>query len=92
MAQIYSDAERVLIHLGSDDDVHGPAFSSLLTELDTMIQSTLDKIGSTWNYFPFLEKGEQERLMLDGRWKSFDALLSQPWFTRGWVVQEAGLA
>jgi hypothetical protein len=92
MAQIYTKATRVLIHLGSDDEEHGTAACSVLTELDARIQKTLDQIDHTWDSFPYPDREERQQLVADGRWTAVGVLLSQQWFSRGWVVQEAGLA
>jgi hypothetical protein len=90
MGEIYRSAERVLIYIGSDDDGHGPAVCSLLDEIDDMVQSTCKEIDMTWDSFPYPE--EDDALLNDARWDSLYQLLSQSWFDRGWVVQEAALA
>jgi hypothetical protein len=89
MGKLYQTAERTLIYMGSDDDSQGPDVCSLLDEVDAMIQETCRSIDMSWDSFPYPE--EDEQLLIDTRWHSFYVLLSQSWFDRGWVVQEAAL-
>jgi hypothetical protein len=90
MGKVYRSAKVVLLYIGSDNDGHGPAICSLLDEVDEMIQSTCRKIDMTWDSFPYPDKDDV--LLDDPRWDSLYQLLSQDWFRRGWVVQEAALA
>lgn len=90
MGKIYRCAKRVLIYLGPDEDNDGPAVASLLDEVDQMIQETCQSIDMSWDSFPYLE--DDDDLLSDARWDSFRVLLSQSWFDRGWVVQEAASA
>ncbi|KIW07780.1 uncharacterized protein PV09_01706 [Verruconis gallopava] len=92
MGQIYSKADRVLICLEAKANEHAPAAVSLLAELDEMILDKLKYASSSNGSFPFLTAEEREKLARDGRWKSLLALTEEPWFERGWVVQEAGLS
>jgi hypothetical protein len=90
MGKIYREAERVWLYIGSDDDHHGPGVSSLLEEVDQMIQTiwaTLDP--ASWNNFPYPD--DNDPVLLDSRWQSLQKLLAESWFDRGWVVQEAAL-
>jgi hypothetical protein len=90
MGKIYRSAVGVFVHIGSDDNGHGPAVCSLLDEVDNMVQSTCKEIDMTWDSFPY--PGDDDALLNDTRWNSLYQLLSQSWFDRGWVVQEAALA
>jgi hypothetical protein len=90
MGRIYRSAVGLSIYIGSDDHGHGSAVCSLLDEVDDMIQSTCREIDTTWDSFPYPR--EEETLLKDVRWNSLYQLLSQSWFDRGWVVQEAALA
>jgi hypothetical protein len=87
MGKIYRSANRVLIHIGSDDGGQGPALCSLLDEVNTMIQTTCKAIDMSWNSFPYTDKADP--LLVDPRWNALYMLLKQDWFDRGWVVQEA---
>ena len=89
MGRIYAKAKRVLIYLGDDHDGHAHAAASLLSELNEMVLK--NAVGSC-NQFPYLDSDERERLLADERWRPLLAMTEQPWFGRGWVVQEAGLA
>lgn len=90
MGKIYRSAQRVLIHMGSDDGGQGPAVCSLLDEVDKMVEETCKKIDMTWDSFPYSD--EDDPLLVDPRWNSLHKLLSHNWFDRGWVVQEAASA
>ncbi|KAK3366187.1 heterokaryon incompatibility protein-domain-containing protein [Lasiosphaeria ovina] len=92
MAQIYTKAETVLAHVGDDDGGHAPAASSLITEIGTMIQNTLATLDYSHNCFPFPGKEQHKSILADKRLDSLKALTTTPWFGRGWVVQEVGLA
>lgn len=90
MGKIYQSAQRVLIHPGSDDANQGPSVCSLLEEVDKMIQATCKTIDTSWDSFP--SPDPDDPLLFDIRWNALHTLISQSWFDRGWVVQEAALA
>ncbi|KAJ4993393.1 heterokaryon incompatibility protein [Stagonosporopsis vannaccii] len=93
MGQIYRNARRVLIYMGSDPDKHGPKLASLLNDTYHMIQCEIANMKiSKWNSFPDLHEEKEMSFAHDERWRSYVALFEQPWFERGWVVREAGLA
>ncbi|KAF4821648.1 Heterokaryon incompatibility protein 6, OR allele [Colletotrichum tropicale] len=94
MGQIYARASRVLIHLADGDDGHAGKAGSLIRERDAYVRQNLGLLAgirSIWYGFPQLSTEERRNIINDERWKSFNRLLSQPWFNRGWVVQEAAL-
>jgi hypothetical protein len=86
MGKIYGKAKRVLIYLGKDDNSHREAVESLLLEIDDMVLEGIRATGESWNSFPTLNSD------VDARWNSLIFMTHQPWFTRGWVIQEASLA
>lgn len=90
MGQIYRRAKRVLIVVGEDDRGHGEAVCSLIDDVCEMIDGILAVIPMGWNKFPYPR--EDDPLLSDERWDSLRELLKESWFTRGWVVREAGLA
>jgi hypothetical protein len=90
MGHIYTQADTVLICLPSVDDNHSQSAASLVADVDRMFEATLEKIGNNWDSFPQPE--QDDPLLSDPRWESLGYLTRLPWFTRGWVVQEAGLA
>jgi hypothetical protein len=90
MGQIYRHASRVLIYMGGDHHGHGPAVCSLLEDICIIIDRILPLIPPGWNTFPYPR--QDEILLNDPRWDSLLVLLGETWFTRGWVVREAGFA
>ncbi|KAF5497113.1 Heterokaryon incompatibility protein 6, OR allele [Colletotrichum siamense] len=94
MSQIYARASRVLVHLAGGDDGRASKAGSLIRERDAYVRqnlSLLAGIRSLWYDFPQLSTEERDNITHDERWESFNQMLSQPWFNRGWVVQEAAL-
>ncbi|KAH6889168.1 heterokaryon incompatibility protein-domain-containing protein [Thelonectria olida] len=91
MERIYRKASCTLICLGTSDRVHAPAVADLVTGVDRMIQNVFGRADFEWcqNSFPFPDDGEP--LVSHSGWDSFSIMLQQPWFKRGWVVQEAAL-
>ncbi|KAH8896037.1 HET-domain-containing protein [Thozetella sp. PMI_491] len=92
MARIYRQSTRVLIHVGSNQSVLAPSARALLERIDLYVDYTMGQTGDDWDGFPHLSERALENLALDTRWHSVAAMISQPWFSRGWVVQEASLA
>ena len=92
MGQIYGKANRVAICPGANDNGNAQAAASLVAELDEMILKGFKDAGPSYGSFPFPGAEEQEGRAGDERWKSLLALTEEPWFERGWVVQEAGLS
>ncbi|KAM3064776.1 hypothetical protein ACMFMG_008361 [Clarireedia jacksonii] len=92
MGKIYSKASQVLMYIGSDNDGHGEAVASLVSELDVMILREIERAGHSWNAFPSLSAEERGRFLADRRWNSLLIMTQQPWFGRGWIIQEAALS
>lgn len=106
MGQIYRNAERVLICMSLSGEEHGPNVAALLEDVCGEIDSTLHLINervddmkrdgewgpqwSPWDWFPYADADAP--VMSDPRWASVSVLVEQDWFSRGWVVREAGLA
>ncbi|KAF4486978.1 Heterokaryon incompatibility protein 6, OR allele [Colletotrichum fructicola Nara gc5] len=94
MGQIHARASRVLIHLGGGDNGHARKAGSLIRERDAYVRqnlSLLAGIRSLWYGFPRLSTEERDNITNDERWEPLNQMLSQPWFNRGWVIQEAAL-
>ncbi|KAF3038107.1 hypothetical protein E8E12_004322 [Didymella heteroderae] len=90
MAQIYRCASRVLICLDADDGGHAPRASTILSRTSERIQRIASTIDSpAWDIFPRTNLGDD---LHDAQWTSLVVLLSQDWFSRGWVIREAALA
>lgn len=92
MSEVYSQATRVLICFGPDRTPLGCAqqAQSLLSYINEMFERILKNISGDWDSFPYAN--DSDPLLNDSRWPSWDFLVAQPWFERGWVVQEAGFA
>lgn len=91
MGRIYAEAQRVLLYMGPDPLKHAPELGSLLKDMRTSFDRELAKHERlTWNLIPF--PSWNDPILLDGRWHSLEIFLHLPWFRRGWVVREAGLA
>lgn len=92
MGHLYSRAQRVLIHIAGNDEGHAACAASLVADVDTMVHITLKDIGPGFDHFPRTDSKIKRVAMEDSRWFSLGVLNDQPWFSRGWVIQEAGLA
>jgi hypothetical protein len=108
MGHIYRSAERVLICMSPSGEEHGSNLVALLKYACDIIDAALLSINERvnevkrngewlpqwspypWDWFPFA--AADAPVMSDPRWASVNALLEQAWFSRGWVVREAGLA
>jgi len=91
MGALYARADRVLVCLGSDPDYEeeAEAVSGLVSDVSAMVLRTLENIEITWDTFPFPDPDDP--LLTDERWHAMRVLFDQPWFERGWVVQEVWL-
>lgn len=56
-----------------------------------MIQATFEDPEFSWDWDSFPWPNKDDPLISNRRWESWVALASQPWFRRGWVVQESTL-
>ncbi|KAG7289929.1 hypothetical protein NEMBOFW57_006306 [Staphylotrichum longicolle] len=86
MGRIYSCAHRVLVHLGPAPDGRAGDVAALVAE----VKGLLARCDGDINNAPILESSDS--LLLDSRWEALKCMLSVPWFTRAWVIQEVGLA
>ncbi|KAN0112520.1 HET domain containing protein [Hyaloscypha variabilis] len=80
MAQIYTQAERVVIHLGESGDDSDSAID-WLRQIDD----------PDFNYEPPRTYRHEERIIRPET-EMLEALFSRPWFNRIWVLQEAILS
>lgn len=90
MGKIYSNASRVLICLGNDEEGHAQRAMSLVEDLSSMITKTLTECEQTNSRFPYFDSDNP--WFQDDRLPAYNCLLCRPWFRRGWVLQEAVLA
>lgn len=91
MGHIYKRSQCTLICLGTLGQDDARLAATLVADIDHLIQGIVEKTDFDWtpNSFPFAD--ENEPLLKHEGWGSFTTLLQQPWFRRGWVVQEAAL-
>lgn len=91
MQRIYSRSDCTVICLGVSDRDHAPIVADLVADVDCMIRDLDKRADFDWGPNSFPIPGGGEPLLSHRGWESFGILLHQPWFTRGWVVQEAAL-
>lgn len=89
MGDIYRKAQQVIIFLGTADDASTRAMD--------LLQLTRGFIQANGDVLPALRIEDFEQRSLGAgippaSWAAVAQLLSRPWFTRGWPVQEAALA
>jgi len=85
MGKIYSHAWRVLIVLGDSPDGDEEDAGALIAENAALLKR-YDGIDD----MPILD--QDDGVYDDPRWKAIATLMTMPWFTRAWVLQEVGLA
>lgn len=92
MDQIYTKSSCTLICLGKVDNDHARIVADIVELANHTIQKVFDRASFDWepNSFPFPDEGSP--LLSHSGWQSLGVLLKQPWFKRGWVVQEAALS
>jgi len=83
MGHIYRAAEQVLIFLGADDAGHGDKVCSLLKDTQEIIKRGVEYASTSGNAFPWPK--DDAPILKDTRWVSFNHMLEQNWFDRGWV-------
>lgn len=92
MADIFRKSTRTLICLGSNDaGQHAEAAAGIITAVNDMIDKVFQDEDFSWEPDSFPIPNGDEPLLSDPRWESVATLTGQPWFRRGWVVQEAAL-
>lgn len=93
MGRIYASSQRTLICLGADTDNrdHARDVHGLVSDVNGMIQEELQRPGFSWQLNSFPWPHPEDPLPFDSRWQSFWLMTNLPWFSRGWVVQEAAL-
>ena len=93
MGRIYASSQCTLICLGINpsDREHAQEASALIFDVNEMIQETFQRPGFSWKLNSFPRPLPDDPLVNDRRWRSIDILCCNPWFKRGWVLQEAAL-
>lgn len=92
MAEIYKTSSCTVICLGQNDaEAHASPAAGLLADVNAMMDGVLRDKSFSWKPNSFPDPDPDEALLSDARWESVAILTGQPWFSRGWVVQEAAL-
>ncbi|TKA83540.1 hypothetical protein B0A55_00485 [Friedmanniomyces simplex] len=88
MDSVYRDAGRVVIWLGEEDETTADVFD--------LLEALYDVVPRSFDSYPILVK--YETLSASGlprhndkRWRALEAMLSNSWFSRTWVLQEASV-
>lgn len=94
MKRIFETSHCTLICLGIDctdeEEIRtATRAAALVDEVDKMIQQVFDDDAFSWEEDSFPKIEANDSLVLDARWNAWEKMLSLPWFSRGWVVQEA---
>lgn len=92
MAEIFRRSTRTLICLGSNDaGEHAEAAAGIINAVNHMMDEVFQDQHFSWEPNSFPSPLADDPLLSDSRWESVATLTGQPWFRRGWVVQEAAL-
>ncbi|ETN37488.1 uncharacterized protein HMPREF1541_07110 [Cyphellophora europaea CBS 101466] len=86
MDLVYRLADHVLIHLGPAEDSVGRDVHELIEEY--VVRST--PYHGDITAMPVLPRDDP--ILDDVRWRSLARVMGLPWFSRAWVIQEAGVA
>lgn len=94
MGQIYARSSRTLIRLGLHQRFrkYYQDVVSLVDCVNNMMDRTFASPDFSWNWESPPFPPENEPLLHDEKWISWERLGRCDWFRRGWVVQEAALA
>lgn len=102
MGQIYKTSRCTLICFGYGEDDENKShswttkvaqdFATLIAEVGEMMDCVFDdsEFSMGWNSFPYPKTNDP--LLAPEKWKSWSHFSTNPWFYRGWVVQEAALS
>jgi len=90
MGKVYENAKAVLVWLGKDSE-------GIAEDCFALIQETNQYLCNEYTIHGALDKvptiTRQSPIPLDkSRWKQVNQMVSMPWFSRLWVIQETGLA
>lgn len=91
MGRIYKTSRCTLICLGFRTDTCSRDLEALVGDVNEMMDRVFAEPGFSHDFDSFPFPKADERLTSDARWSCWEELVQQPWFDRGWVVQEAAL-
>jgi hypothetical protein len=89
MSRIFRRSRTTLAYAGDASDIAVRAVSSLLEEVNKMIELAKTQYDSLWDMPPMTSK---DALFHDPRWASWAALMDSELWGRVWIVQEIGLS
>lgn len=95
MGRIYETSSCTLICLGpghyQEDEEDARDVAALIDDVEGMMDQVFQDPDYSWDWdsFPYAQRADP--LVTDDRWKCWVGFVRQPWFFRGWVVQEAAL-
>lgn len=94
MGRIYARSSRTLICLGLHprSRQYSRDVVALVDGVNNMMDRTFSNPEFSWDWESFPFPREDEPLLHDEKWTSWERLGKCDWFRRGWVVQEAALA
>lgn len=94
MGRIYARSRRTLICLGlhPQSRQHSRDVVALVDGVNKMMDRIFASPDFSWDWESFPFPREDEPLLHDEKWTSWEKLGKCDWFKRGWVVQEAALA
>lgn len=90
MGSIFEQAERVIVWFGRGLDFDAKAAFDLIHSLAPRCRNLVE--GPLLTLEEEVEFQSYAETFPPSHWKAFDSLLRNPWTTRGWVLQEIGLA
>lgn len=94
MGHIYKTSRCTLVCLGYSTESWPRQVTTLIADVEAIIDRVLagedPELNMDHGVFPWLNRDDQ--LLVDERWHAWAELVKQPWFERGWVVQETALS
>lgn len=94
MGEIYARSSRTLICLGIRPHFrqYSRDVADLVDGINAMMDQTFANPEFSWDWESFPFPHENDPLLCDEKWISWEKFGKCAWFRRGWVVQEAALA
>lgn len=96
MGRIYESSLCTLVCLGpglsAEDRQCASAVAGLIAELEAEMKEVFEDPNFSWECDSFPYPFPDDPFLHDHRWNGWERLHEQPWFARGWVVQEVAFA
>jgi heterokaryon incompatibility protein (HET) len=90
MGDIYAKSMTTLVWLGDAEISTTKSVSSLILDVNDMIETQLAQRNGSWDDLP--DVATEDAIASDHRWEALAKMMTCEWFNRVWVVQEAGLS